>query len=266
MSDAAKYPPEAILIGAQEEIWWSDTRTWALDPAEARRRVKPALDALKRSRLVEGEYYAFPEGEGPMERKVPGWLCVRDYTGPDYVEPKPARPETLPVGTVVRPGRDWGWRYSRNAGLTGVVVDVSNLPGWVSVSWYNGGEPRPWCYRYGFDEKYEVEPVSQPEAPPQAEPAKPPSETVRVLRAALARAERGEIADVVVVARWLRNFDVEPAIASAIVERDDIALGMERGASVFVARGLLHTAATYINDGGRDPMFMRIGDEQEDEA
>ena len=248
MSEANWWPTDAILT-AEDGSWWTDH---GRDLGSIR---------VRKSRLVKGERYSFTPEAGPLKLEPKGrWLCVRDYTGPDYVEPKPARPETLPVGTVVRPGPDWPWPESPLLanGQTGVVVEPSHpIRGYVMVSWaYAGFGPTPWAYRYGADGKYEVEPVTQPEAPPQAETAKPPSETVRVLRAALARAERGEIADVVVVARWLRN----PGV------REDIAFGMERGASVFVARGLLHTAATRITDGGREPMVMRIGDEPEDEA
>ena len=237
MSEANWWPTDAILA-AEDGSWWTDHG-----------RDLGTMQ-VRKSRLVKDERYRFGAVDQPMVLDPRGrWLCVKDYTGPDYVEPKPARPETLPVGTVVRPA---GGRIL----CTGQVV-AGGSGGWVMVTWRRGDGFTLSCpYRYGADGKYEVEPVSQSEAPPQAEPAKPPSETVRFLRAALARAERGEIADVVVVARWLRN----PGV------REDIALGMERGASVFVARGLLHTAVEYITNGRREPMVMRIGDEPEDEA
>lgn len=170
-----KYPDDAILLDRDGDAWWAPDRNWC-DKWPHRN----ALACLHQSKLVKGQRYLFPFNTVPASPLIEviagewGWLCVRDYIGPDYVEPTanhtapaPVRPATIPVGTVVKRGPDWKW-YQQDGGpeTHGIVVDESSCasvpdPGWAPVRWAGADEESIFFYRWGYEGKYDLEIVSR---------------------------------------------------------------------------------------------------------
>lgn len=103
--DKYKYPEDAILV--DEKWWWGESgciSRLAIGPffresgylaPDYQRKAKIAFH---RSKLSRGVRYNLPAtGLGPLFSDPDGWwLCIKDYTGPDYV-PGPAEP----------PGSEW---------------------------------------------------------------------------------------------------------------------------------------------------------------
>jgi len=79
-------PEDAILIdknrnGITYNGWWSENENYTKLPHH------PGNDSIKMSKLIKGQRYIFHwinREVTEMKLHPAGWLCIRNYTGPNY--------------------------------------------------------------------------------------------------------------------------------------------------------------------------------------
>lgn len=74
-------PEDAILVDTPSSgAWWSENENYTKSP-------HPGNDSIKRAKLIKGQRYIFNFINREVTEMKPhknGWLCIKNYTGPNY--------------------------------------------------------------------------------------------------------------------------------------------------------------------------------------
>ncbi|XP_034324656.2 uncharacterized protein [Magallana gigas] len=131
-------------------------------------------DGNDRERVLTSLVCKFPDGEfSEMDQNDIYEICSRKslYVSFDRIKDdieerldtfEERDPRMPPMGTRVKRGRDWKWKFQDRFG-PGTVIGHSREVGWLTVEWDDGSRN---CYRYGTTdtekEKYDVQVCNEP--------------------------------------------------------------------------------------------------------